>query len=95
MPAGSDLILLLGAANRDPARFPEPDVFDPARADNKPLSFGAGAHICLGNSLARLEATLAFSRLTGRFTSAGPATRRDRLVLRGYQKLPVRLKAVP
>ncbi|MEV4262075.1 cytochrome P450 [Kribbella sp. NPDC049584] len=96
MPAGSDLILLLGAANRDPARFPQPDRFDPARADNKPLSFGAGAHICLGNSLARLEAKVAFARLRDRFptiSSAGPATRRDRLVLRGYRTLPVRLSS--
>jgi len=96
MPAGSDLILLLGAANRDPVRFPQPDRFDPARADNKPLSFGAGAHICLGNSLARLEAKVAFARLLDRFptiSAAGPATRRDRLVLRGYQTLPVRLSS--
>ncbi|MFI5692738.1 cytochrome P450 [Kribbella sp. NPDC051586] len=95
MPVGSDLILLLGAANRDPARFPEPDQFDPARTGNKPLSFGAGAHICLGNSLARLEATVAFTHLTERFPSITPAsrpTRRDRLVLRGYQTLPIQLQ---
>jgi cytochrome P450 len=95
-PRGSDLILLLGAANRDPARFPQPDRFDPARTGNKPLSFGAGAHICLGNSLARLEAKVAFARLADRFPTispAGPATRRDRLVLRGYRTLPVRLSS--
>lgn len=94
IPAGAGIVLLLGAANRDPARFPEPDRFDPSRTGNKPLSFGAGAHICLGNSLARLEATIAFSRLRERFAAITPAaepTRRDRLVLRGYQTLPVRL----
>lgn len=94
VPAGSDLILLIGAANRDPARFPDPDRFDPSRSGGKPLSFGAGAHICLGNALARLEATTAFARLGERYaeiTAAGPSTRRDRLVLRGYQTLPVRL----
>lgn len=90
IPAGSNLVLLLGAANRDPVRFAEPDRFDPLRTGNKPLSFGAGAHICLGNSLARLEATVAFTRLRGAtITQAGEPTRRDRLVLRGYQTLPV------
>jgi cytochrome P450 len=96
IPTGSDLILLLGAANRDPARYPEPDGFDATRIDSKPLSFGAGAHICLGNSLARLEASVAFPRLLDRFPqlSADPEhqpVRRDRLVLRGYQTLPLEL----
>lgn len=94
IPAGAGLVLLLGAANRDPQRFPQPDRFDPSRTGNKPLSFGAGAHICLGNSLARLEAAIAFGRLRERFagiTPAGEPARRDRLVLRGYQSLPVRL----
>jgi cytochrome P450 len=94
VPRGADLIALVGAANRDPARFPDPDVFDPSRADVRPLSFGAGAHVCLGNSLARLEATVAFTRLVRRFPAiraAGDPVRRDRLVLRGLQSLPVRL----
>jgi cytochrome P450 len=94
VPVDGDLILLLGAANRDPALFAQPDRFDPARSGNKPLSFGAGAHICLGNNLARLEASVAFARLVDRFpaiTAAGAAVRRDRLVLRGYQTLPIKL----
>jgi cytochrome P450 len=95
IPEGSDVILLIGAANRDPHRYRDPDRFDPTRSNIKPLSFGAGPHICIGNSLARLEASVAFPRLLARFTtlSAAPAqapTRRDRLVLRGYQTLPVR-----
>jgi cytochrome P450 len=98
IPAGSDVLLLLGAANRDPARYSRPDHFDPARIDSRPLSFGAGPHICIGNNLARLEASVALPRLLNRFPrlSADPGrrpVRRDRLVLRGYQTLPVRLRA--
>ena len=94
VPNGSALILLIGAANRDPGRYPDPDRFDPPRSDIKPLSFGAGAHFCLGNGLARLEAAVALPRLLARFPdlAADPERqpiRRDRLVLRGYQSLPV------
>jgi len=99
IPEGADLILLLGAANRDPARYPEPDRFDPSRADIRPLSFGAGPHVCLGSSLARLEASIAFTRVLARFPALSaapghpppPATRRDRLVLRGYETLPLQI----
>ena len=92
VPRGSEFLLLIGAANRDPARFPDPDLFDPTRTGNAPLSFGAGAHICLGNNLARLEAAIAFPRLLARFprlASAGAPTRRDRLILRGHDTLPI------
>jgi cytochrome P450 len=90
----TEVTVLIGAANRDPARFPRPGVFDPGREDNTPLSFGAGAHFCLGAALARLEGRIAFPLLLQRFpniaASAAP-TRRDRLVLRGFATLPVRL----
>jgi cytochrome P450 len=92
IPEGSALILLIGAANRDPACYPHPDRFDPTRTDNAPLSFGAGPHICIGNNLARLEAGIAFPRLLARFPHLSPAaqaTRRDRLILRGYDTLPI------
>ncbi|WP_035805754.1 cytochrome P450 [Kitasatospora mediocidica] len=93
-PAGNGAFLLLGAANRDPARFVDPDVFDPTRTESQPLSFGGGPHFCLGAQLARLEANLALPALLSRFpalTPAGDPVRRDRLVLRGYQSLPVAL----
>jgi len=94
VPPGARLIVLIGAANRDPARYSRPGVFDPARAGSKPLSFGAGPHVCLGNALARLEAAIAFPRLLARFSRLVPApgaarTRHDRLTLRGYHTLPV------
>lgn len=94
LPRGSKVILLIGAANRDPDRYPDPDRFDPARRDSKPLSFGAGPHICLGNALARLEAAVAFPRLLARFPALAAApgqqpVRRSRLILRGYETLPV------
>jgi cytochrome P450 len=94
--AGSQVLVLIGAANRDPGRYQDPDHFDAARTNSRPLSFGAGAHVCIGNALARLEATVAFRRLLARFPdlSAAPGEqpqRRDRLVLRGYQTLPMAL----
>ncbi|HEU5028001.1 MAG TPA: cytochrome P450 [Spirillospora sp.] len=96
IPRGGNVVLLIGAANRDPARYRDPDRFDPVRPDIKPLSFGAGPHICLGNNLARLEAAIAFPRLLARFPKISPVpetprTRRDRLVLRGLQTLPIHL----
>jgi cytochrome P450 len=94
VPMGHWAILVLGAANRDPKRYPDPDRFDPARADIQPLSFGAGIHHCLGAALARLEGAIVFARLLERFPGIAPGdppTRRNRLSLRGYEKLPVTL----
>ncbi|MFC4017962.1 cytochrome P450 [Micromonospora sp. GCM10011542] len=98
LPAGSWTLLLLGAANRDPRRYPEPQRFDPWRQQVHPLSFGAGAHYCLGAGLARLEAQVAFPLLLRRFPGlalAGRPRHRTRLTLRGYETLPVTLGTSP
>lgn len=97
LPAGSWVLVLLGAANRDPERFTDPTRFDPGRAQSPPLSFGAGAHYCLGAGLARLEAQVAFPLLLRRLPElalAGEPTRRNRLTLRGYETLPVTVSAI-
>ncbi|WP_442929930.1 cytochrome P450 [Micromonospora sp. WMMC241] len=92
LPAESWVIVMLGAANRDPRRYPEPGRFDPWRPQIHPLSFGAGPHYCLGAALARLEAQVAFPLLLRRLPElavAGTPERRVRLTLRGYATLPV------
>lgn len=65
--AGDAVELLIGAANRDPERFSDPDVFDPARAREPHIGFGKGVHFCIGASLARLETTVAVEQTLARF----------------------------
>jgi cytochrome P450 len=66
IPRGSEVALLYGSANRDPARFPDPDRLDLSRADNPHITFGAGIHYCLGAPLARLELEASFGTLLRR-----------------------------
>jgi cytochrome P450 len=89
---GSRVLVLLGAANRDPHRFTDPDTFDPGRADGPPLSFGAGVHYCLGAVLSKMEGRIALPALLRRFPDlalAGDPGERTTLMLRGYESLPV------
>jgi cytochrome P450 len=93
--AGDTAITLLGAANRDPARFAEPDRLDVGRPDNAPLSFGWGIHHCLGAALARAEGEAVFGALLQRFGGIevldDPPCWRRSLTLRGLERLHMRL----
>lgn len=94
--AEGDIVLtLLGAANRDPARFSDPEALDVTRASPSPLSFGAGIHFCLGAGLARAEGAELFPRLLARFPRMELAAEpqwRSGLTFRGLNSLPVRLR---
>jgi len=93
IPEGSIVLGIIGAANRDPAMFPDPDRLDLARTDNRHLAFGGGIHFCLGAALARLEAQIAFGALVRRLPRLALATPtpewRPAAVLRGLTALPV------
>lgn len=89
---GQKIAALLGAANRDPAVFAEPDTFDVGRTDNGHITFGAGVHFCIGAPLARVELQASFGALLDRTTTfelGGEPLRRPEFVIRGLQTLPV------
>ncbi len=101
VPSGSLVVVALNCADRDPARFDRPDELDLARPDNQHLAFGHGPHFCLGAPLARLEGTIAFTSLLGRFPGIRLACPPERLqwrsqsammILRGLEALPVILE---
>jgi cytochrome P450 len=91
--AGDMVMPFIGAADRDPAHFPDPDRLDLARADNRHVAFGMGIHFCLGAPLARLEGQIAINALLQRFPKLALATDRPHyrqsLTLRGLTSLPV------
>lgn len=89
MAKGEKVIVLLGAANRDPSVFAEPDVFDPRREPNPHLAFGLGIHFCIGAPLARLELQQSVRSLLTRHARLEivEAVRRPTFVLRGFERL--------
>ncbi len=90
---GEMVMPFLGAADRDPTQFPEPDRLDITRADNRHIAFGMGIHFCLGAPLARMEGQIAINTLLGRLPKLALATDRPEfrqsLTLRGLRSLPV------
>jgi len=94
---GTNVMLSLGSANRDPRRFDRPEALDVRREQVKPLSFGGGPHYCVGAALARLESKIAFSKLLQstdsiELASDEPPVWRASLALRGLERLPLRLR---
>jgi len=95
IPRGEVVLAALGSANHDESQFPDPETLDIARAPNRHLAFGLGAHFCLGAPLARLEGQIAITTLFGRFPNLrlaeAPESFRWRkgLFFRGLEELPV------
>jgi len=93
LPAGALVTLCIGAANRDPTQFENPDSLQLERADNRHLAFGFGIHQCAGLSLARLEGRVAIGRFLERFPNyrlTDSPTRGGRARFRGFLKAPFR-----
>ncbi|WP_319826061.1 cytochrome P450 [Thalassovita sp.] len=94
LPVGTNLHLCIGAANRDPEVFENPQVFDITRKPNRHLAFAGGPHICVGLTLARLEGRIAIQGLLRRFPDyriLDGRIRGGRMRFRGYSSLPARL----
>jgi cytochrome P450 len=98
IPKGVLVTLALAAGNRDPARFPDPDRFDPERRDNQHLGFGSGIHSCFGAPLARMEAQIALTELVRRLEQprlvVDPPPYRPSPLLRGPEHLLIEVDGV-
>jgi cytochrome P450 len=95
IPAGTDINLMIGAANRDPRVFDDPDTMRLDRRPNKHHAFAGGPHTCVGLTLARMEGRIAVERFLARFPDyeiTDGAARGGRLRFRGFARLPARLK---
>ena len=87
LPPQTQLTLCIGAANRDPAQFENPEKFDIQRTPNRHLAFASGTHVCAGMSLARLEGQIAIGRFIARFpeyTLTAAPLRSQRIRFRGF-----------
>jgi cytochrome P450 len=94
MPKGTLITIGIGAANRDPAQFPDPDRFDVGRSPNRHLAFASGIHVCAGMNVARLEGRIAIERFLARFPQydlEGMPARSPRARFRGFISLPISL----
>jgi cytochrome P450 len=94
MPAGTYVHIAIGAANRDPAQFSEPETIDIRRHPNRHFAFATGIHTCAGLSLARMEAKVAIGKLVQRFATierAGEPVRGGRARFRGFLRYPMRV----
>ena len=94
LAAGSFVTIGIGAANRDPSEFADPDRLDIAREPNRHLAFGSGVHVCAGLNVARLEGRIAIGRFLARFPGyrlASEPTRGGRARFRGFLAIPAAL----
>jgi cytochrome P450 len=95
LPAGTPVTLCIGAANRDPAQFADPEQLDIGRTPNRHLAFATGAHQCAGMALARLEGATAISRFLARFPNyalTGAPQRGGRVRFRGFLSVPCEVR---